>query len=193
MGIGTVATMARTLLVACLLLTTMVAVAGCTEPLDSTAVEAEQLAGPGAKGAVAGASASAGFLRTDKQSFEGMILVGTQDAAGAATGCGDVGQDRVDQMTFEWVLVDKEADGTASVVKRALIKLAATTPTALDIDLFVMGPGGEDLGSATSSEPAETLELKSSLKAGTYQLRVTGCNVAAMQFTLNAEADYFAV
>lgn len=183
--------MSRTPLFLCLLLTASITLAGCTEKMDSTAAEANQLSGKTMKGA-ASLNGTSELLRTDKQSFEGMILVGTQDAAGAATGCGDVGQDMVDQMTFDWVLVDKEADGTPSEVRRALIKLAATTPTSLDIDLFVVGPGGEEIGSGTSGDPAETLELKATLKAGTYQLLVTGCNLAAMQFTLNADADYFA-
>ncbi len=184
--------MSRSSAALCLVLTVTVAFAGCTEKLDATAAEADPVSGKGIKPGAAPATMTTSLLRTDKQSFEGMILVGTQDAAGAATGCGDVGQDMVDQMTFDWVLVDKEADGTPSEVRRALIKLAATTPTSLDIDLFVVGPGGEEVGSGTSGDPAETLELKTTLKAGTYQLLVTGCNLAAMQFTLNADADYFA-
>ncbi|HEX9815605.1 MAG TPA: hypothetical protein VGB18_01380 [Candidatus Thermoplasmatota archaeon] len=185
--------MSRTSLSALLLLTATLAMAGCTEKLDSTGADVDPVSGKGMKPGAAPATMTTSLLRTDKQAFEGMILVGTQDAAGAATGCGDVGQDMVDQMTFDWVVVDKEADGTPSEVRRALIKLAATTPTSLDIDLFVVGPGGQEVGSGTSGDPAETLELKTTLKAGTYQLLVTGCNLAAMQFTLDAEADYYAV
>ena len=35
--------------------------------------------------------------------------------------------------------------------------------------------------------------LENGLPAGAYQLRVTACNVAAIQFTLEAVADYYAV
>ncbi len=50
--------------------------------------------------------------------------------------------------------------------------------TVNDADLFVQGPGGSDLGSATGSTNAETVNVSGKQPLGDYTVEVRGCSGA---------------
>lgn len=85
--------------------------------------------------------------------------------------------DMVNSQSLEWTVTADVGDATRSWVQDLEFSVQGAA-TVNDVDLFVTGPDGGDLGSATGSTNAETVTVGGQRPLGTYTIEVRGCSGA---------------
>jgi hypothetical protein len=105
-------------------------------------------------------------LRKDEQAF-GNAPGGTYVAAGCFA-----------TLSKDWVLVDQEADGTASSVSTLTLTMAAMTSTGLNgyTKLSLKDPSGKVVKELTTGTAAKKIEVAGPLAAGTYKVEAAVCS-----------------
>ncbi len=120
--------------------------------------------------------------------FHGNVTVGT--VAGDSEPV--VGND-VDSQDFTLTIPSKDDDGVLLAASSTVIALTpADTPQneANDLDLYLLGPDGQTLGSSTSSTATELIEENDWLPAGDYTIRVYFWSGAVSEYTLTVTITY---
>lgn len=85
--------------------------------------------------------------------------------------------DDVNTDVLEWT-VDAPPGNLTDVHVAGLAFKAEGAATVNDVDLFVFGPEGDYLGSATGSTASETIEIPGKRPVGTYRIEARGCSGA---------------
>lgn len=116
----------------------------------------------------------AGSASTETRTFEGTILVGDQNLG------------LVEGVTYN----DHEVEGDATVLRLTadLDFPPIVEGNVPDIDLFVMGPDGEEVASSTNPGGPESVSFRVE-EFGTYTFRVNGWLNAATDYTLTVEKE----
>lgn len=85
--------------------------------------------------------------------------------------------DALNSQVLTWNIEEPPGDVTNVRVTDLTFSLTAELPVN-DVDLFVTGPSGQSLGSATGSSADETIEVSGSHPTGAYSIEVRGCSGA---------------
>ncbi len=84
---------------------------------------------------------------------------------------------QVSTVDLTWTIKDDGANGTRVHATDLVFTVSGST-TINDVDIFVFGPGGNSLGSATTSAKEESVSAGGQQPMGDYTIRVQGCSGA---------------
>jgi hypothetical protein len=118
--------------------------------------------------------------------FHGNVTAGT-----AAGGPEPVVGEPVDAAEFTLTIPERKKDGTLLAAVFTQVELVPMEgPGTIDLDLYLLSPTGDVLGSSTSGGPHEVIQYDDILPAGDYTLRVYFWLGAAAEFDLTATVTY---
>lgn len=83
--------------------------------------------------------------------------------------------DAVNSQILTWTVAAATGNATRAWVSDLVFEVSAAA-TVNDVDLFVTGPDGKELGAATGSTSSESIAVRGERPLGDYQIEVRGCS-----------------
>lgn len=118
--------------------------------------------------------------------FHGNLTLGTPTVAAFPQGV----QEGVDKATFQYVIVPTSPGGEKTVCTELVIDLRPSSPTAVDMDLFLYNQTGHLLSQSASGSPREHIDYTKILPAQNLTILVHFWAGAATPFKVYVNATY---